>query len=71
MFPTFLLVQDHSNPASMNHRLVEFCYAARAAEAGRLCIFPAWLPREMTENTVDEDRISMVFNIVGAKRASA
>ena len=55
----------------MNHRLVEFCYAARAAEAGRLCIFPAWLPREMTENTVDEDRISMVFNIVGAKRASA
>lgn len=32
MFPTFLFVHDHSNPASMNQRLVEFCYAARAAD---------------------------------------
>ncbi len=40
-----------------------------AAEAGRLCIFPAYLPHEVTENTVDEERISIAFNIAGAMRA--
>jgi uncharacterized protein (TIGR02466 family) len=39
-----------------------------AAEAGRLCIFPAYLPHEVTENTVDEERISIAFNIAGAMR---
>ena len=42
-----------------------------AVEAGRLCIFPAYLPHEVTENTVDEERISIAFNIAGAMRASA
>lgn len=37
-----------------------------AAEAGRLCVFPAYLPHEVTENTVDEDRISIAFNVAGA-----
>ena len=36
-----------------------------AAESGRLCIFPAYLPHEVTENTVDEERISIAFNING------
>jgi len=39
-----------------------------AAEAGRLCIFPAYLPHEVTENTVDEERISIAFNVAGAMR---
>ncbi len=39
-----------------------------AAEAGRLCILPAYLPHEVTENTVDEERISIAFNIAGAMR---
>ncbi len=46
--------------------LVQQC----AAEAGRLCIFPAYLPHEVTENTVDEERISIAFNIAGAMRPS-
>jgi uncharacterized protein (TIGR02466 family) len=37
-----------------------------AAQAGRLCIFPAYLPHEVTENTVDEERISVAFNVAGA-----
>ena len=37
-----------------------------AAEAGRLCIFPAYLPHEVTENTAEEERISIGFNIAGA-----
>ena len=40
-----------------------------AAEAGRLCIFPAYLPHEVTENTADEERISIAFNIAGAMRS--
>jgi uncharacterized protein (TIGR02466 family) len=36
-----------------------------AAEAGRLCIFPAYVPHEVTENVVDADRISVGFNIAG------
>jgi uncharacterized protein (TIGR02466 family) len=37
-----------------------------AAEAGRLCIFPAYLPHQVTENTTDEERISIAFNVAGA-----
>jgi len=44
--------------------LVQQC----AAEPGRLCIFPAYLPHEVTENTVDEERISIAFNINGVMR---
>ncbi|NIP45139.1 MAG: hypothetical protein GWO29_01480 [Gammaproteobacteria bacterium] len=36
-----------------------------AAKAGRLCIFPAYLPHEVTENTVDDERISIAFNVAG------
>ncbi len=32
MFPTFLFVHDHPDAARMNERLVEFSYAARAAD---------------------------------------
>ncbi len=46
------------------------CFVQQCAvEAGRLCIFPAYLPHEVTENTVDEERISIAFNIAGAMRA--
>jgi len=37
-----------------------------AAEAGRLCLFPSYLPHEVTENTSDEERISVAFNVAGA-----
>ncbi len=36
-----------------------------AAEAGRLCLFPAYLPHEVTENMADEERISVAFNVAG------
>ncbi len=32
MFPTFLFVHDHADSARMNERLIEFSYAARAAD---------------------------------------
>jgi uncharacterized protein (TIGR02466 family) len=42
------------------------CFVQKcAAEPGRLCIFPAYLPHEVTENTVDEERISVAFNVAG------
>ena len=44
------------------------CFVQKcAAEPGRLCIFPAYVPHEVTENTVDEERISVAFNITGAQ----
>ncbi len=46
------------------------CFVQKcAAEAGRLCIFPAYLPHEVTENTAEEERISIAFNIAGAMRS--
>jgi len=42
------------------------CFAQQcAAEPGRLCIFPAYVPHEVTENTVEEERISVAFNVAG------
>lgn len=35
------------------------------AEPGRLCLFPAYVPHDVTENTVDADRISVAFNVAG------
>lgn len=46
------------------------CFAQQCAvEPGRVCIFPAYLPHEVTENTVDEERISVAFNIIGSMRS--